>query len=114
MATERAYRRLRTDKDVKKLMRRYYTKSKILPRIPFIKPKIAWLTSGAPVELLYAFDVLPLYPENYGALVGALIIGVAAEVSTQWLNPAYKVVIVFIIMIATLLIRPRGIFGVRD
>ncbi|MFW9916226.1 MAG: 2-hydroxyacyl-CoA dehydratase subunit D [Candidatus Thorarchaeota archaeon] len=76
MATERAYRRLRTDKDVKKLMRRYYTKSKILPRIPFIKPKIAWLTSGAPVELLYAFDVLPLYPENYGALVGAAKTGV--------------------------------------
>jgi len=50
----------------------------------------------------------------YGALVGALVIGIAAEVSTQWLNPAYKIVIAFLIMIVTLLLRPRGIFGVRE
>ena len=50
----------------------------------------------------------------YGALVGALIIGVAAEVSTQWLSPAYKIVIAFVIMIAVLLLRPKGIFGVKD
>lgn len=77
MATERAYRRLETDKDVKKLMKRYYAKSKLLPRVPFMKPKVAWATSGAPVELLYSFDILPLYPENYGALVGASKTGVA-------------------------------------
>ena len=64
--------------------------------------------------LLFASVILGGIGNLYGALVGALIIGVAAEVSTQWLNPAYKVVIVFIIMIATLLIRPKGIFGVRD
>ncbi len=31
----------------------------------------AWITSGAPVELLYAVDVYPVYPENHGALIGA-------------------------------------------
>jgi branched-chain amino acid transport system permease protein len=47
-------------------------------------------------------------------LVGALIISVAGEVSTQWLNPSYKIVVAFLIMILTLLLRPRGIFGVKD
>ncbi len=28
---------------------------------------VAWVTSGAPVELLRAMDVLPVYPENYAA-----------------------------------------------
>lgn len=31
----------------------------------------AWITSGAPVELLYAMDIYPVYPENHGALIGA-------------------------------------------
>jgi benzoyl-CoA reductase/2-hydroxyglutaryl-CoA dehydratase subunit BcrC/BadD/HgdB len=32
---------------------------------------IAWITSGAPVEPLIAFDVIPVYPENHGAMCGA-------------------------------------------
>jgi benzoyl-CoA reductase/2-hydroxyglutaryl-CoA dehydratase subunit BcrC/BadD/HgdB len=32
---------------------------------------VAWVSSGAPVEILLAFGVLPLYPENYGAICGA-------------------------------------------
>lgn len=33
--------------------------------------KFAWITSGGPVELLYASGVTPLYPENHAALCGA-------------------------------------------
>jgi benzoyl-CoA reductase/2-hydroxyglutaryl-CoA dehydratase subunit BcrC/BadD/HgdB len=33
--------------------------------------KIAWVTSGAPVEILYAAGVIPIYPENHAALCGA-------------------------------------------
>lgn len=32
--------------------------------------KLAWITSGFPVELVYAMDVIPFYPENYGTLCG--------------------------------------------
>lgn len=35
----------------------------------------AWITSGAPVELLHALDVYPVYPENHGALIGATKLG---------------------------------------
>jgi len=29
---------------------------------------VAWITSGAPVEHLYAMGVIPIYPENYAAM----------------------------------------------
>ncbi len=32
--------------------------------------KVAWVTSGAPVEYLHALDVVPVYPENHGAVCG--------------------------------------------
>ena len=38
--------------------------------------KIAWITSGGPVEPLIAMDVIPVYPENHGAMVGASKMGV--------------------------------------
>jgi bcr-type benzoyl-CoA reductase subunit B len=36
---------------------------------------VAWVTSGAPVELLRAFDFYTVYPENHGAVCGAQKIG---------------------------------------
>jgi len=32
--------------------------------------KVAYVTSGAPVEFLHAMDVVPVYPENHGAVCG--------------------------------------------
>jgi bcr-type benzoyl-CoA reductase subunit B len=36
---------------------------------------VAWVTSGAPVELLRAFDFYTFYPENHSALCGAQKVG---------------------------------------
>ncbi len=47
----------------------------------------------------------------YGALAGALIIGVAQQVSTAFLNPAYGPGVAFALMVLTLIIRPQGLFG---
>lgn len=60
---------------------------------------------------LFAAVILGGIGNPYGALVGAFIIGVTSEVSTQWINPSYKPAVAFFIMIAMLLVRPRGIFG---
>jgi len=46
----------------------------------------------------------------YGAMAGGLLIGVAMEMSTLLINPAYKQAVAFAIMVATLTIRPTGIF----
>jgi len=63
----RQYRKLATSKDLNRLMTRYYATRRVLAKI---KP-LAWVTSGAPVEILEAMGIITLYPENYGALCGA-------------------------------------------
>ncbi len=60
---------------------------------------------------LFAAAILGGIGNPYGALVGAFAIGVASEVSTQWINPSYKPAVAFAILIIILLARPRGIFG---
>ena len=60
---------------------------------------------------LFAAVILGGIGNPYGALVGAFVIGVTSEVSTQWMNPSYKPAVAFGIMIAMLLVRPRGLFG---
>ena len=51
---------------MKELMTAYYIEVKTTKEKP-----IAWVTSGAPVEFLYAMDILPVYPENYAAMCAA-------------------------------------------
>jgi benzoyl-CoA reductase/2-hydroxyglutaryl-CoA dehydratase subunit BcrC/BadD/HgdB len=63
----RIYRKLATSKDLTRLMTRYYATRKVVSKV---RP-LAWVTSGAPVELLVGMGVATVYPENYGALVGA-------------------------------------------
>jgi bcr-type benzoyl-CoA reductase subunit B len=46
--------------------------------------KVAWITSGGPVELLIAMDVIPVYPENHGAMCGVTRMGPElCEISEQ-------------------------------
>ena len=61
------YPRLRSLKEINRMMARYYVQRKALARF---KP-LAYVTSGAPVEIMEAMGILTLYPENYGALCGA-------------------------------------------
>jgi benzoyl-CoA reductase/2-hydroxyglutaryl-CoA dehydratase subunit BcrC/BadD/HgdB len=63
----RKYRKLATSKDLTRLMTRYYATRKVVGKV---RP-LAWVTSGAPVEILIAMGLATVYPENYGALVGA-------------------------------------------
>ncbi|MBW7864263.1 MAG: 2-hydroxyacyl-CoA dehydratase [Candidatus Hydrogenedentes bacterium] len=53
---------------MKEIMTMYYMGAKMSEGTD---QKLAWITSGAPVELLYAADVIPLYPENHAAMAGA-------------------------------------------
>jgi branched-subunit amino acid ABC-type transport system permease component len=51
--------------------------------------------------------------EPYGAMLGALVIGVATEVSASIVVSDYKDVVAFVILIAMLAIRPSGLLGVQ-
>ncbi|MCU1491718.1 MAG: inner-rane translocator [Acidimicrobiaceae bacterium] len=47
----------------------------------------------------------------YGAMAGAVLIGLATEISAAFINPAYKLDTAFVILILTLLLRPSGLFA---
>jgi branched-chain amino acid transport system permease protein/neutral amino acid transport system permease protein len=49
--------------------------------------------------------------EPYGAMLGALVIGVATEVSASIVVSDYKDVIAFLILLAMLALRPNGLLG---
>jgi len=66
MARKR-YKKLKTAAELKRLMQWHYTSTSSLR----LGQPLAWVTSGAPVEILRAMDVAAVYPENYGALCGA-------------------------------------------
>jgi branched-chain amino acid transport system permease protein/neutral amino acid transport system permease protein len=62
---------------------------------------------------MFAAVIMGTVGNPRGALVGALVIGVAQQVSTAFLNPAYGPGVAFVLMVLTLLIRPQGLFGER-
>jgi branched-subunit amino acid ABC-type transport system permease component len=49
----------------------------------------------------------------YGAMLGALLIGLATDVSAAYIQPDYKYVIAFVVLLAMLAVRPSGLFGAR-
>ena len=49
----------------------------------------------------------------YGAMLGALLIGLATEVSAAYIQPDYKYVIAFVVLLAMLAVRPSGLLGAR-
>ncbi len=56
-------------------LRRIMTRHYFLARYAAGVQPVAWVTSGAPVELLRVFDFYTIYPENHGALCGAQRLG---------------------------------------
>ncbi len=51
--------------------------------------------------------------EPYGAMLGALVIGLATEVSATFIVSDYKDVVAFVILLAMLAVRPSGLLGVQ-
>jgi branched-chain amino acid transport system permease protein/neutral amino acid transport system permease protein len=49
----------------------------------------------------------------YGAMLGALVIGLATEVSAAYIQPDYKYVVAFVALLAMLALRPSGLLGSR-
>jgi branched-chain amino acid transport system permease protein len=63
---------------------------------------------------MFAAVVLGGLGSAYGAMVGGLVVGVASEVSTYWLDPDFKIAVGLFILVLVLLVRPQGILGVRS
>ena len=51
--------------------------------------------------------------QAYGAMLGAVIIGIATEVSAAFIPADYKYVIAFVALLVMLGVRPTGLLGAR-
>ena len=51
--------------------------------------------------------------QAYGAMLGAVVIGLATEVSAAYITPSYKYVIAFVALLVMLGVRPAGLLGKR-
>ncbi len=69
---EKERRKIKCVKKMKEIMTAYYIEAKTAAENG---RKVAWITSGGPVEPLIAMDVIPVYPENHGAMIGAAKMG---------------------------------------
>ena len=51
--------------------------------------------------------------QAYGAMLGAVVIGLATEISAAYITPSYKYVVAFVALLLVLGIRPTGLLGAR-
>jgi len=49
--------------------------------------------------------------QAYGAMAGAVIVGLATEISAAYLTPSYKYVVAFGVLLAVMAARPGGVLG---
>ncbi len=63
--------------------------------------------------VIFAAVILGGIGRPYGAILGALVVGVATEMSAAFISSEYKTAIALVILIIALLIRPQGIFASR-
>ena len=74
--------------------------------ITVIRPNMGWFL----ILPMFASVILGGIGNPYGAIAGALIIGVSQELSVLLIDPAYKQGIALLIMVIILLVRPQGLF----
>jgi branched-chain amino acid transport system permease protein len=75
---------------------------------------VSWDMGFTILLAMFSAVVLGGLGSAYGAMVGGLVIGIAGEISTYWLETEFKYVTALAVLIVVLLVRPQGILGVRE
>lgn len=63
--------------------------------------------------IMFAAVLLGGLGTTFGAMFGGLFVGIVSDLSTLWLDADLKIVVALATLIAVLLFRPQGVFGVR-
>ena len=63
--------------------------------------------------VIFAAAVVGGIGQAYGAMLGALLIGLAMEISAVYISSEYKEVVAFVLLILALLVRPSGLIAAR-
>lgn len=80
----------------------------------YFRPGIRWDMGAQILLLVFAAVTLGGLGTAFGALIGAIIVGVMVEISGLWINDDLKYVGALGILILVLLFRPQGILGRRE
>lgn len=80
----------------------------------YYRPGIKWDMGAQVLLLMFAAVILGGLGTAYGALIGAIIVGLLVEVSSLWIPADLKYASALIILIVILLFRPQGILGRRE
>ncbi|SRR5579875_249263 len=75
--------------------------------IGVVTPNLGWSL----LLSLFAASVLGGLQSAYGALAGGIVLGLAEEWSTMFVDPSWKYAVGFALLIVMLLVRPNGLFG---
>ena len=76
--------------------------------------QVSWQMGERQLLLIFAAVTLGGLGTAYGAMVGGLLIGVASEMSTLWLDNDLKFLVALTVLIVILIVRPQGILGQRE
>ncbi|MDQ1484552.1 MAG: branched-chain amino acid transport system permease protein [Actinomycetota bacterium] len=74
---------------------------------------IAPSTGNSYLLVIFAAGVVGGIGQAYGAMIGALVIGMAMELSALYLPSDYKTLIAFALLVIMLVVRPGGIITTR-
>jgi branched-chain amino acid transport system permease protein len=80
----------------------------------YFRPGIKWDMGTQLLLLMFAAVTLGGLGTAFGALIGALIVGILVEISTLWIPSDMKYVGALLVLIIVLLVRPQGILGRRE
>jgi len=81
----------------------------LIAPISFLHANMGFIGLKAfPAAVLGGFGSIP------GAIVGGLIIGLSENLAGGYLTPGFKNIFAYIILILVLMIRPEGIFGIKE
>lgn len=75
---------------------------------------VNWMTGMQLLMLLFAAVTLGGLGTAFGALVGALVIGMTVELTNIWLPGDFKYATALVLLIVLLLVRPQGLFGRKE
>ena len=62
---------------------------------------------------VFAATILGGIGRPYGAIIGAMVVGISLEMSTLVILPSYKPAVAFVLMVAMLIWRPGGLLPAR-
>ncbi|WP_317451753.1 branched-chain amino acid ABC transporter permease [Microbacterium sp. NIBRBAC000506063] len=80
----------------------------------YFRPGLRWDMGMQILLLIFAAVVLGGLGTAFGAMVGAIIVGILVEISTLWLPSDLKYVGALVVLIAILLVRPTGLLGRKE